>query len=422
MRPELERPTPDRRRPRRALTGLVAASALSMLAVGTAAPATAVDVPVFDASNCGDMAMPTPPEITAFSFKPKKVDVRKKAKRVNVTVKVNDPDGVRSVLVAFESKKMKKGKRQSFAFANLKRKSGSATSGTWTGKAKVERHVIPGKWKLSGIIAADSKAGVAVIDHKQAKAKGWQHTLRVKSKAELKPPTINKFSVTKRVNSTGKPGKVTITAKAKDNKSGVAVIFVELTRKGGKLKEEVLLKRVKGNARNGTYRGTTTIPRWVGNAKWNARAIITDNVGNLRTYKTKALKKKGRATVNVKSGVDSTAPTMSAFSFTPSTVASTDPNAKVDVTATLADAQAGVATARVKFTHQFGISIATTLKRTSGSAASGVWKGTASPNCFGGFPGDWTVSVEIDDLAGNTRKLSSVQLAGSGFPSVLKST
>jgi len=397
------------------------AAAVTALALGgVVAPVAQAAPAAFDPTSC--VPDYSPPTITAFGFSPKKVNVKKGSKSLSVTARATDTQGVASMTAIFASPK--KGKKQSFAAATLKRTGGSSTNGTFTGKAKVNRWVIPGAWKVSSVIANDTKGAAAFLDYNGLGAKKWSRDLKVVSTPDLKAPRLTSFTLAPtKVSTTSKAATVRVTAKAKDKQSGVMLISATLTKAGQKNTVTASLKRTKGSANNGTFSGTVTIPRWVGNAKWAASAQVTDAVGNTKSYTNAQLKKKKwKRAVTVKSGVDSVAPTVAAFSFSPRAIDSGNGPASVNATATLKDAASGVASASITWTGPSGYQkLTANLSRVSGSPASGTWKGKATTPCYA-EAGVWKASATVTDVAGNTRHYTAAQLEAAGHDTELTVT
>jgi hypothetical protein len=273
-------------------------------------------------------------------------------------------------------------------------------------------------------MATDTKGSPAFLDHDALGAKKWQRDLKVLSVPDLKAPRLTAFSLSPtKVDTRSRTATVRVTAKAKDKQSGVAFASATLTRAGGKDTVQAALKRTKGSARNGTLTGTVTIPRWVGNAGWAASAQVTDVVGNTKAYSNAALKKKKwKRSVEVQSGVDTVAPTLDDFSFTPQTISSANGPASVSATATLKDSGSGVASASIIWTGPSGYQkLTASLERVSGTPASGTWKGRATTPCYA-EAGVWTASAVVTDVSGNTRSYTAAQLAAAGFDTDLTVT
>ncbi|HJQ99896.1 MAG TPA: hypothetical protein VJ826_16390 [Candidatus Polarisedimenticolaceae bacterium] len=117
---------------------------------------------------------------------------------------------------------------------------------------------------------------------------------------------------------------------------------------------------------------------------------------------------------------DTTAPALTAFNFTPTSINTTSASQTVTCTMTLTDALSGVASATCSFTspdllHQQSCSAAAP---TTGTPQNGTW------SCLITFPryapsGTWTAGVLATDAVGN---LTSVDPNDQGLPSLLTVT
>ena len=395
---------------RRFATGSLAA--LTTAAGLLATPVLAGDA--YAAAACSSET--TPPVLTAFSFTPGSVDVRAGARTVSVTAEATDVgSGVESVQALFASPRS--GGKQSFASATLELSGGTANEGRFTGKATVARWVLKGAWTVTGLYATDKAGNIDFLGYDQLGAKGWQRDLTVTSTPDVTAPKLTSLAMTPAtVDTTAGPKKVKVTAKATDSQSGVSAVSVTFTRNGRKLQVAAGMKRVAGTPKSGTYAGYATVPRWVGKAGWSASAIVMDTAFNTRSYTTKALTSAHLPhAIAVVSKNDTTVPTATAESFTPTTVDVSNGPAAVDATVTAKDTLSGVASVAVTWTSPSQTDSATaTLTRRAGTPLNGTWKGRATVDACS-EAGVWTASAQLVDVAGNIRTLSTEALKAAGF-------
>ncbi|NHC46406.1 hypothetical protein [Motilibacter aurantiacus] len=388
----------------------------TLAVAGVGAAATAFVISAGMPASAAGCAQLTPPEITSFSFSPASVDVRTGEKKVKVTARVSDPDGVETVLASFVSPLGPKGK-QSVAGGLLKLTSGSKTDGTYSGEAVVPRGVIPGAWKVQSVMATDSLGGSDFLRYDELKERGWSRDLAVKSTPDLKPPALTALTFAPAaVNTTAKAGRVKITAKATDNFSGVSFVSVQLTRKtkgaGTTPATLTVLKRSGGTATNGTFVGYAEIPRWVGKDAWLASAYVMDMAMNQTEYANAALaKKKWARSVSVTSGVDRTAPALVSAAPSPSTVTS---GQAVNVTARATDAQSGVLSVMVTWKGDGG-QLTVPLTRTGGTPQNGTWTGKGAVLGCAYETGTWSATATVTDVAGNVHEYSEEETAALGI-------
>ena len=101
---------------------------------------------------------------------------------------------------------------------------------------------------------------------------------------------------------------MTVTARATDGRAGVKRVLV--TAGNDRRSTSVLLQRVSGTAADGRWRGTLTVPRWLGDTTWRLQVGVVDGVVNVRTYGWAALGalKHADRTITVRSRADKAAP------------------------------------------------------------------------------------------------------------------
>jgi hypothetical protein len=97
--PTITRPAAHRRSAVVATAAAVTALALG----GVVAPGAQAAPAAFDPTSC--VPDYSPPTITAFSFSPKKVNVKKGSKSLSVTARATDTQGVATMTAIFESPK-----------------------------------------------------------------------------------------------------------------------------------------------------------------------------------------------------------------------------------------------------------------------------------------------------------------------------
>ena len=98
--------------------------------------------------------------------------------------------------------------------------------------------------------------------------------------ADTTPPQLVAFSFTpSAVNVSASPQSVTVNATITDDLSGFSYGDVQFT---GPNNQYVIgyFSRTSGNALNGTYQVTITVPRFVAAGVWKALVYLTDSAGN----------------------------------------------------------------------------------------------------------------------------------------------
>lgn len=117
---------------------------------------------------------------------------------------------------------------------------------------------------------------------------------------------------------------------------------------------------------------------------------------------------------------DTTAPDLTGFSFSPSSINTTSASATVACNMTLTDDLSGVATATCSFTAPdfFHSASCSATSPSSGTPLNGVWSCNVTVPRYA-IAGTWTASVTATDAVGNTAPLDP---STSGFPSILTVT
>ena len=128
--------------------------------------------------------------------------------------------------------------------------------------------------------------------------------------------------------------------------------------------------------------------------------------------------------------VDTNAPVLASLAMTPTTVDTSAGPAVVTMTARLTDETSpsigGTAPlSRIVLTgpggQQQAIAYLSQAQRISGTAADGVYRSTSTIP-WHSEPGRWSASAVLVDISGNTRSLSTADLAAAGFPSAVDQT
>jgi hypothetical protein len=160
-----------------------------------------------------------------------------------------------------------------------------------------------------------------------------------------------------------------------------------------------------GTRNSGTFACSVTIPRFSDAGTWTPAVFLTDLVGNFSTPVVS-----GSVTVT-SSPEDITAPSLTSFMFSPTSVDVGSAADTVDCTIGVSDATSGVATAQCTFTYTDAINpslvqsqscLATTPS--SGTRNSGTFACSVTiPRYSAG--GSWDADVELTDQVGNASPL-----------------
>lgn len=233
------------------------------------------------------------------------------------------------------------------------------------------------------------------------------------------------------VNVTVADKKITFTASATDDLSGIASIYVMMsspTKQGVSRSASASLKRVSGTPTNGSFAGSATIRRWTINGTWHiSQVYLTDRVGNTTYYFESQLSTAGYPTMfTVTSRPDLVRPNATALSFSPRRVDTRTGARTVRVTATLKDTGgSGVSSGYVNFsrsTSKGSHGAVGFLTHKKGTAST--YTGTVKVPRFAdsASPVTWKISLYVYDKAGNYHGYDARAVGQRHWPTALRVT
>jgi hypothetical protein len=248
------------------------------------------------------------------------------------------------------------------------------------------------------------------------------------------PPQIISFSMTPAlVNTETADQTVTVTMTVTDDQSGVTAqrnpgTTMEMGSAAAFTQQvNCSFNRVSGDALNGVYSGTFTLPAGGATGSWQVLYLrLADNVGNfvdLQAGQLEAMFGAGCTLVtNVAANSDATPPQITSFSMTPAQVNTETAEQAVTVTVTLTDAQAGVSSqgdsGALAVPSEMQLVPATVgtqsvqcfLTRVSGDDHNGVYTGTFTL-LAGSHTGRWKVNyLNLRDKLENRVALNASDL------------
>jgi hypothetical protein len=311
--------------------------------------------------------IPTPPEecampsstpvVDGVTIAPRSVVTASGAKAVTVSVRAHDTVAISDVWVWLKLARSSSVRltRIEGAEAALKLSSGSATSGSWTGKVTIPRWGRLGDWVIDGVLVADVDDGLAAYAPGQTGfatpwrevewGAGWDSRIAVTGRYDATAPTVTGFRVGARaVDARARAVPVAFSVTARDRHSGLESVVVEMsgTNPGDKA-AVATLRRSSGK----TWTGRTTISRWAGSGQWRLTVVARDRAGNRRTLTPAALAERGwQSRLTVRSGRDAVGPRLVSMSF-PAEVDTTSGPVRVPVVVRVTDAGSGVVATRI---------------------------------------------------------------------------
>ena len=128
----------------------------------------------------------TPPELVAFDFNPKNIDVTAVPQNVTITAQVTDDlSGANSFELTFWSPS---GAQSHSAF--IPRTGGSALDGTYSGTVEIPQFVESGLWTASVMRLSDMVGNSVSLDTSNLASLGFPTDLTVDSNPDTTPPSI----------------------------------------------------------------------------------------------------------------------------------------------------------------------------------------------------------------------------------------
>lgn len=238
---------------------------------------------------------------------------------------------------------------------------------------------------------------------------------------DVTPPMVSAFSLTPTsVDTTAGPATAAVSFTVADELSGIASVSVQLTSPSGSQNRSC---SVASDAPAPLSLESACNLQFVQNSEagsWTVKSlVITDAAGNAATLAAADLTGYSATLTVIASTVDTQAPSLAAFSFTPTSVNVTSATANVTVTATVTDNLSGFATAGFMFGDPTNYQWQSCwIYRPSGS--SGLR--TYSSSCTVEIPqyslaGAWkVVQVYLADEASNVIRLATADVAAQGLP------
>jgi hypothetical protein len=227
--------------------------------------------------------------------------------------------------------------------------------------------------------------------------------------------------------STG-PATLTVSFTVMDDLSGIAQVRIELeSQSGAQVRTCSVMTAADADAPQ-TLGGacTITFPQHSEAGTWQIKLLrIVDAAGNQANLAASDLAAYATTLTMVSSTVDTSAPTLTAFSFTPTAVDTTAAAATVTVSATITDDLSGFVEAEFTFSDPSNTQLRTCLMSIpDGSTGVRAFTSTCTVKIpMYSRPGTWKVAqVYLFDEANNEIWLTTADLLGGGFSTTLAVT
>lgn len=244
------------------------------------------------------------------------------------------------------------------------------------------------------------------------------------------PPKLDGFSFSPTtVDVTNGAQTVTVEFVVSDDLSGASNIQASFRSPSGQVFRHVFASLQNGTPINGTWRGTFDLPRFSEAGAWQVNYVyLQDAVTNSQFINTADLVALGFPTaLNVISTSDTTSPTLTSFSFSPTAINVSGGPQTVTFDIGAADSPAGlqfqpdpfcngVVSLRSPSFRQSHFQYDCNFSLISGTSQNGVWRGAITLPRYS-EAGTWKIAyVNIRDAAGNRLTLFTDELQARGFP------
>ena len=211
----------------------------------------------------------------------------------------------------------------------------------------------------------------------------------------------------------------------------------------------VVLHRVSGTARDGTWKGQVALPTWTIPGHWTitlvevSEAVFEDvdagqgssplGVARYSPYgdrddnRTQLFKHAWPSTFTVKSKPDLAAPTITSFTLSRRSVNTASSSQSIRVTVTAKDAMTGINEITAGAYRPYDliprVSLGGVLDRTKGNSRTGTFTGlVVLPKGTGSGTATWWLRLSSRDRAGNVSVLKGAALKAKHLPSTIKVT
>jgi len=351
-----------------------------------------------------------PPQLTALSFAATTLDTSSAPATLTVNFSATDDlSGVTYAAITFASPA---GKLEQGGSVNFKPANGIASFLTVT----FPRYSPAGTWTVNFLQLSDAAGNFVSMSASDLASAGFPTQVVVDSDSDTVPPKLTALTLSPTtLDTTNGPANLTITFKARDDLSGVALASAAFVSPNGKVFQVGNLDIAPAVSASGSF--TIAFPRYSQPGTWTVSYLaLTDAAGNSRSLTAHALADADMPTaITLNSVSDSNPPKLTALSFAPALIDTNSGTATVVANFSATDDLSGVAFAAVGFMAPEGnAGHAGTVTIAPCVAASGFIAVVFPQYAATGL---WTVSyLTLTDAAGNSVTLRAAALQALGFP------
>jgi hypothetical protein len=369
----------------------------------------------------------TPPTLASVSFAPSSINVASAPANVTVNfVATDDSSGVFYVEVGFVDPTNTVIQRGCASAGGVIPGCSSFTAGnsvTSSLTVPFPRFSTQGAWTVGYVLIFDSSFNLTYLGPLGfGPLPNDPGSLQVNSVLDTTPPVMTAFTLAPAsIDTTAGPATVNMNFTLTDDISGASKWQIAFSSPTQSSTQSATVNLTPATSVSGT--ASIAFPQFSEAGTWTITSvIISDGVGNTTVLGTSDLVTLGfTTTLTVISNPDTTPPTLTAFSFTPTSVNVSSSPGLITVNFQATDAApnpSGVNSFEALFTSP---SSATTLGATTTFTATASASGNPTfviP--VGSEIGTWTVtSVTLTDAVGNVTSLATSDLIAAGFPTQL---
>jgi len=337
---------------------------------------------------------------------------------VTVRVTASDPGGIRSVDATLVSPNQQVRR----SCDTVTRISGTQYNGVFACKFGFAPGTIGGVWRVTEVVVtgAQNSRYVSEFGYDFQNA-GVQTTVYVRGPlSDYIPPTLTAFSMSPDSVRTVKDP-VTIDIQAMDADTGIASVKTTLTNGIGQTLS-CLAGRISGTIRDGVWRCRGALPGfWTSTQVEVMEVEVRDRNGNVALVSGSELEQRGFPRL-LKVQPDTAPPAITAFAFSPGTVAANGVDSVV-VTLTASDAWSGVRQMEARFQRDGATGFPGQRNCIAGFTAVPSRTVTCALRFSASEAGTYRLLyLNALDNASNAQSLDATQAAAAGYPTVLTVT
>ncbi|WP_068481794.1 cell wall-binding repeat-containing protein [Pseudoclavibacter helvolus] len=216
----------------------------------------------------------SPPTLHSFDFTPKTIDVSTSAASIKVTARISDPSGAEAPTIT-----VRHDSGQSAGFGRMTLVSGNATDGSYERTVTIPKGSAPGTWDVA-LYPLDDLLGNAGKSF--GPPAGYPSKLTVTNgPTDVSPPTLHSFDFTpKTIDVSTSAASIKVTARISDP-SGAEAPTITVRHDSGQSAGFGRMTLVSGNATDGSYERTVTIPKGSAPGTWDVALYpLDDLLGN----------------------------------------------------------------------------------------------------------------------------------------------